>query len=38
MLIELDMLDMGGLPVNIDILLFGNDNLSVEMSMNSSFQ
>jgi hypothetical protein len=29
---------MGGLPVNIDILLFGNDNLSVEMSMNSSFQ
>jgi hypothetical protein len=32
MLIELNMLDMGGLPVNIDILLFGNDNLSVEMN------
>jgi hypothetical protein len=26
------MLDMGGLPVNIDILLFGNDNLSVEIN------
>jgi hypothetical protein len=25
MLIELNMLDMRGLPVNIDILLFGND-------------
>jgi hypothetical protein len=23
---------MGGLPVNIDILLFGNDNLSVEIN------
>ena len=32
MLIELNMLDMGGLPVNIDILLFGNDNLSVEIN------
>jgi hypothetical protein len=31
MLIELNMLDMGGLPVNIDILLFGNDDLSVEI-------
>ena len=31
MLIELNMLDMGSLPVNIDILLFGNDNLSVEI-------
>ena len=31
-LIELNMLDMGGLPVNIDILLFGNDNLSVEIN------
>ena len=30
--IELNMLDMGGLPVNIDILLFGNDNLSVEIN------
>jgi hypothetical protein len=29
MLIELNMLDMRGLPVNIDILLFGNDDLSV---------
>jgi hypothetical protein len=28
MIIELNMLYMGGLPVNIDILLFGNDNLS----------
>ena len=26
------MLDMGGLPVNIDILLLGNDNLSVEIN------
>jgi hypothetical protein len=26
------MLDMGDLPVNIDILLFGNDNLSVEIN------
>jgi hypothetical protein len=32
MLIELNMLDMGGLPVNIDILLFGNDNLFVEIN------
>jgi hypothetical protein len=32
MLIELNMLDMGGLPVNIDILLFGNDNLPVEIN------
>jgi hypothetical protein len=32
MLIELNMLDKGGLPVNIDILLFGNDNLSVEIN------
>lgn len=32
MLIELSMLDMGDLPVNIDILLFGNDNLSVEIN------
>ena len=32
MLIELNMLDMGGLPINIDILLFGNDNLSVEIN------
>jgi hypothetical protein len=32
MLIELNMLDMGGLPVNIDILLLGNDNLSVEIN------
>ena len=39
MLIELSMLDMeggggggGGLPVNIDILSFGNDNLSVEIN------
>ena len=23
---------MGGLPVNIDILLFGNDDLSVEIN------
>ena len=35
MLIELHMLDMGGLPVNIDILLFGNDNLSVDMYVYS---
>jgi hypothetical protein len=27
MLIELNVLDMGGLPVNIDILLFGNDKM-----------
>jgi hypothetical protein len=32
MLIELNMLDMGGLPVNIHILLFGNDNLPVEIN------
>ena len=32
MLIELNMFDMGCLPVNIDILLFGNDNLSVEIN------
>ena len=32
MLIELNMLDMRGLPVNIDILLFGNDDLSVEIN------
>ena len=32
MIIELNMLDMGGLPVNIDILLFGNDDLSVEIN------
>jgi hypothetical protein len=32
MLIELNMLDMSGLPVNIDILLFGNDNQSVEIN------
>jgi hypothetical protein len=32
MLIELSMLDMGVLPVNIDILLFGNDNLPVEIN------
>jgi hypothetical protein len=32
MLIELNMLDVGCLPVNIDILLFGNDNLSVEIN------
>jgi hypothetical protein len=30
--IELNMLDMRGLPVNIDILLFGNDDLSVEIN------
>jgi hypothetical protein len=34
MLIELNMLDMRGLPVNIDILLFGNDNLPVEFFFN----
>jgi hypothetical protein len=33
MLIELNMLDMRGLLVNIDILLFGNDDLSVEINM-----
>jgi hypothetical protein len=32
MLTELIMLDMGRLTVNIDILLFGNDNLSVEIN------
>jgi hypothetical protein len=32
MLNELNMLHMGGLPVNIDILLFGNDNLFVEIN------
>ena len=32
LLIELNMLDMGGLPVDIDILLFGNDDLSVEIN------
>ena len=32
MIIELNMFDMWGLPVNIDILLFGNDNLSVEIN------
>jgi hypothetical protein len=32
MIIELNMLDIGGLPVNIDILLFGNDDLSVEIN------
>ena len=32
MIIELNMLDMGGLPVNTDILLFGNDDLSVEIN------
>jgi hypothetical protein len=32
MIIELNMLDMGGLPVYIDILLFGNDDLSVEIN------
>ena len=31
MLIELNMLDMGGLPVNIDILLFGNDDVYIFM-------
>ena len=32
MLIELNMLDMVGLPVNIDILIFGNDNMPVEIN------
>ena len=32
MIIELNMLDMGALPVNIDILLFGSDDLSVEIN------
>ena len=32
MIIELNMLDTGGLSVNIDILLFENDDLSVEIN------